>query len=95
MLDKALKDGRIEVFYQPIYSTEKKKFTTAEALVRIRDKEGKLIPPGVFIPVAEKTGKIIELGNEVFRQVCQLIRDEKLSQYGIEYVEVNLSVAQC
>ena len=95
MLDKALKDGRIEVFYQPIYSTEKKKFTTAEALVRIRDKEDKLIPPGVFIPVAEKTGKIIELGNEVFRQVCQLIRDEKLSQYGIEYVEVNLSVAQC
>jgi len=95
MLDKALKEKRVEVFYQPIYSTEKGKFTTAEALVRIREKDGKIVPPGVFIPVAEKTGKIIELGNEVFRQVCQLIKNDDIGQYGIEYIEVNLSVAQC
>ena len=95
MLDRALKEDRIEVFYQPIYSTEKKRFTTAEALVRIREKDGSIIPPGDFIPVAERNGKIIDVGNRVFRQVCQLIRDEKIAQYGIEYVEVNLSVAQC
>ena len=95
MLDRALKEDRIEVFYQPIYSTEKQRFTTAEALVRIREKDGRIIPPGDFIPVAEKNGKIIDVGNRVFRQVCQLIRDEEISQYGIEYVEVNLSVAQC
>ena len=95
MLDKALKEDRIEVFYQPIYSTEKKKFTTAEALVRIREKDGNIVSPGEFIPVAERNGKIIDIGNKVFRQVCQLIRDEEISQYGIEYMEVNLSVAQC
>ena len=95
MIVRALKENRIEVFYQPIYSTEKKMFTTAEALVRIRDTDGKIVPPGVFIPVAERTGKIIDLGNEVFRQVCKLIKEDNITQYGIEYVEVNLSVAQC
>ncbi|MBQ3544051.1 MAG: EAL domain-containing protein [Lachnospiraceae bacterium] len=95
MIVRALKEDRIEVFYQPIYSTEKKMFTTAEALVRIRDIDGKIVPPGVFIPVAERTGKIIDLGNEVFRQVCKLIKEDNITKYGIEYVEVNLSVAQC
>lgn len=95
MIVRALKDDRIEVFYQPIYSTEKKMFTSAEALVRIRDIDGKIVPPGVFIPVAERTGKIIDLGNEVFRQVCKLIKEDNITRYGIEYVEVNLSVAQC
>ena len=95
MIDEALNEKRVEVFYQPIYSTEKKRFTSAEALVRIRDRDSKIIPPGVFIPVAEKSGKIIDLGNEVFRQVCSLIDEENIEQYGIEYIEVNLSVAQC
>lgn len=95
MIDEALRENRVEVFYQPIFSTEKQFFTSAEALVRIRSKDGKIIPPGMFIPVAERSGKIIELGNEVFRQVCQIIKEDNIAQYGIEYVEVNLSVVQC
>lgn len=95
ILDKALRDGRVEVYYQPIYSVEKQKFVSAEALVRIREKDGSIVPPGVFVPVAEKSGKIVELSNEVFGQVCQLIKDGDITQYGIEYIEVNLSVAQC
>ena len=95
MLDDALREHRIEVFYQPIFSTEKRRFTTAEALVRIRDEEGNIVPPGLFIEIAEKTGKILELGTEVFRQVCSFIKEENIMQYGIDYVEVNLSVAQC
>lgn len=95
MIDEALMENRVEVFYQPIFSTEKQFFTSAEALVRIRSKDGRIIPPGVFIPVAERSGKIIELGNEVFRQVCQIVKEDNIAQYGIEYVEVNLSVVQC
>ena len=95
MLDDALREHRIEVFYQPIFSTEKRRFTTAEALVRLRDDEGNIVSPGLFIEIAEKTGKILELGTEVFRQVCSFIKEENITQYGIDYVEVNLSVAQC
>ncbi len=95
MIEKALRDNRVLVYYQPIYSTEKQRFTAAEALVRIKDRDGRIVPPGEFIPIAEKNGKIIDIGNEVFRQVCKFIKEENPSQYGIEYIEVNLSVAQC
>lgn len=91
----AMSEDRVEVFYQPIYSIKDKIFTTAEALVRIRDVDGGLIPPGKFIPVAEKRGLIIELGEIVFRKVCEFIRHENPIQYGLQYIEVNLSMVQC
>lgn len=91
----AMDSGLVEVFYQPIYSTKERRFTSAEALVRIRDEEGKLIPPGMFIEVAEKNGRIIRLGEIVFENVCRFIKEQRLEQYGMEYIEVNLSVVQC
>ncbi len=95
LLDDAINKGRVEVFYQPIYSIEDKAFTSAEALVRIRNEEGRIIPPFEFIPVAEKTGKILELGRIVFEQVCQFIKEQNMVQLGLHYIEVNLSVVQC
>lgn len=91
----AMEHGRVEVFYQPIYSTKENCFTSAEALVRIRDEEGNMVPPGVFIEVAEKNGMILRLGEIIFEQVCCFLRDNDLRQYGIHYIEVNLSVVQC
>lgn len=95
MLEDAMQDDRIEVFYQPIFSTREKKFVSAEALVRMRDEEGKLVPPGAFIPVAEANGKILQLGENVFDKVCRFFTRESLEQYGLHYIEVNLSVIQC
>ena len=95
MLDEAMKEDRIEVFYQPIYSTREKRFVSAEALVRMRDREGKLVPPGAFISVAEANGKILPLGEIVFDKVCRFFTKESLEQYGLHYIEVNLSVIQC
>lgn len=95
MLEEAMREGRIETFYQPIFSTREKKFVSAEALVRMRDKEGNLVPPGLFIPVAEANGKILQLGEMVFDQVCRFFTEERLEQYGMHYIEVNLSVIQC
>ena len=92
---EAMKDDRVEVFYQPIYSVKDKAFTSAEALVRIRDKQGELIPPGKFIEVAEKRGLIIQLGEIVFRKVCEFIKEHDLKEYGLKYIEVNLSMVQC
>ena len=92
---EAMKDDRVEVFYQPIYSVKDKVFTSAEALVRIRDKQGELIPPGKFIEVAEKRGLIIQLGEIVFRKVCEFIKEHDLKEYGLKYIEVNLSMVQC
>lgn len=91
----ALSEDRIEVFYQPIYCTRKRNFTTAEALVRIRSRDGEIIPPGRFIGIAEKRGLIIRLGERVFEKVCQFIVNNDLRELGLEYIEINLSVIQC
>lgn len=95
LIADAIDHNRIDVYYQPIYSTKHQKFVSAEALVRIRDKDGNLVAPGVFIPVAEKNGSILQLGEIVFEKVCRFLSMHKPERYGIEYIEVNLSVVQC
>lgn len=95
VLTDAIKEDRVEVFFQPIYSTHEQKFVSAEALVRIRKEDGGIIPPGLFIPVAEETGLIGKLGELVFEKTCAFIKNSKPEQYGVEYIEVNLSVVQC
>ncbi len=94
-ISDAIHEDRIKVFYQPIYSIEQKKFVSAEALVRIEGKDGRLIMPGEFIGVAEQTGQIAELGLEVFKKACQFIKNSKLKEKGINYLEINLSAVQC
>lgn len=95
LIEKAISENTVEVFYQPIYSTVEKRFTAAEALVRLRDENGKIVPPGVFIPIAEKTGKILGLGNAVFENVCRFISERRPCELGVDYIEVNLSAVQC
>ena len=95
LIANAMANDRVEVFYQPIYSTKEGQFTCAEALVRIRDEQGALVPPGIFIGVAEKSGMIAQLGEIVFDKVCRLICSNDMKAYGLHYIEVNLSVIQC
>lgn len=92
---KALVDNRVCVFFQPIYSFKTGKFDTAEALVRIIDEDGKIMMPGKFIPVCEKTGLILELGKRVFERVCEFVSTNDMEKLGLHYVHVNLSVVQC
>lgn len=91
----AIENERIEVFYQPIYSNNDRMFTAAEALVRIRDENGNIIPPGVFIDISEENGMILRLGEIVFEHVCEFLEENDLRKYGFHYIEVNLSVVQC
>ncbi|MEE1517089.1 MAG: EAL domain-containing protein [Lachnospiraceae bacterium] len=95
LLLEALENDRVEMYYQPIYSTVKQKFTSVEALVRIKDREGKIVPPIKFISVAEENGMIIKLGEVIFEKVCKFIGGEDYPKLGLEYVEINLSVVQC
>lgn len=91
----ALKEEKIDVFYQPIYSMKEKRYVSAEALVRIFDENNICISPELFIPIAERNGLILELGMIVFEKVCAFMQQEQLLNKGIQYVEINLSVVQC
>lgn len=94
MITDALADDRVEVFYQPFYNVKEKKFTAAEALVRIKDTDGRIVPPAEFIPMAEENGQIIQLGMRIFEKVCRFLATGEGQKYGLEYVEVNVSAAQ-
>mgnify|MGYP002515761672 FL=1 len=95
LLQYAVKNDGLEVFYQPIYSTTKKKFVSAEALVRLKDRETLgFISPEIFIPMAERMGLISDLGNIVFENVCRFAQQSNIKQYGVEYIEVNISAVQ-
>lgn len=94
LIENALRDDRVVVYYQPIYNITKERFTSAEALVRIINKDGTMIPPGDFIPIAEENGQIIPLGMRVFEKVCEFLASGELTKLGIENIETNISVAQ-
>ena len=95
LLAAAIEADRIEVFYQPIYSISQKRITGAEALVRIRDEEGLLVSPGLFIPIAEGNGMILRLGQMIFEHVCRFIKTHPMEELGLSTIDVNLSVVQC
>lgn len=95
LIAEAIDKDRVEVFYQPIFSTKEQSFTSAEALVRIRDDKGNIVPPGVFIDIAEESGMILKFGEIVFEKVCRFIKEHPPERYGLHYIEVNLSVIQC
>ncbi len=95
LMKMALVENVFEVYYQPIYSVEKKQFHSAEALIRLRDEELGFISPEEFIPMAEKNGMIFEIGEFVFRNVCQMMSKMRLWELGIDFIEVNLSPVQC
>ncbi|MCR4579561.1 MAG: EAL domain-containing protein [Treponema sp.] len=98
-IEYALKNGitqnRFDVYYQPIYSTSDKRIIGAEALIRLRDEKGSFLSPEDFIPIAEKSGTILRIGEYVYESVCRTISQIDLEEYGIKKIDINLSVAQC
>ncbi len=69
-LAEALANGRLEVHYQPKVRAGDGRVVGAEALIRWPVDDGTFISPAEFIPVAEATGQILDIGRFVVRQVC-------------------------
>lgn len=94
-IERAIAENLFEVYLQPICSVQEQKFVTAEALVRLIDPDIGFISPAEFIPLAEKNGTIISIGNIVLEKVCEFIQFHNLEALGMHSIEVNLSVVQC
>ncbi|KUL37640.1 putative bifunctional diguanylate cyclase/phosphodiesterase [Actinoplanes awajinensis] len=90
-LRQALADGSLFLHYQPVVDPMTGRMTGAEALMRWRH-DGELIPPVVFIPVAEQTGLIGQLGVLALREACA--RAAGWYRRDGVYVTVNVSTYQ-
>lgn len=94
-LQWALENDGFEVYYQPIYSFKENRIVSAEALTRLKDENGNFINPETFIRIAEENGMILEVGMKIFDKVCRFIKENNPQDFGIDFIEVNLSVVQC
>ncbi|MCQ2586220.1 MAG: EAL domain-containing protein [Treponema sp.] len=95
LVKTAIQEHRIQVMYQPLFSTAEQKIVGAEALVRMTDHEGNFISPDEFVPIAEQDGFILRIGLYVYEEVCRFLATSHLKNLGIHMIDVNLSVAQC
>lgn len=95
IIEEALASHKFSVYYQPIYSIKEKRFNSAEALLRLKDDRYGFISPEIFIPAAEKSGAIHKIGDYVLEEVCRFISSEIFKELKIDYIEINLSAAQC
>lgn len=94
IIDDAIKNDRIMLYFQPIYDMRKEVFASAEVLVRIKSKAGQVISPDKFIPVAEANDSIIELGEMIFKKACKYLASVDAHKLGIKYLEINVSAIQ-
>jgi diguanylate cyclase (GGDEF)-like protein/PAS domain S-box-containing protein len=93
-LRRALELGEFVVLYQPKVDLADLRFVGSEALLRWRLPGHGDIPPSVFIPLAEQTGLIRQIGEWVLRRVCSDYRDWQANVADPGLVSINLSLRQ-
>ncbi|MBD8687534.1 MULTISPECIES: EAL domain-containing protein [unclassified Rhizobium] len=89
-LDAALRNDEFELFYQPIFSVAQPQPVGFEALLRWKHPRLGWVSPADFIPVAEKTGQIIAIGDWVMKMACADIANLPANTF----VAVNVSSVQ-
>ncbi len=88
LIVSSLSTNRFFLCYQPIYDASGTKPCAAEALLRLRDEDGSIISPGIFIPAAEENGSIIQVTWMVLGKVCEFLsthKDEHLPPISINF----------
>jgi diguanylate cyclase (GGDEF)-like protein/PAS domain S-box-containing protein len=93
-MQQAILDGAFDVHYQPIVDVESASLTGMEALVRWPHPIEGMVSPEEFIPIAEETGLILQLGEWVLRSVCKQIKQWNCAGMNNFRVAVNLSARQ-
>ena len=89
------KNGCLRINFQPIFSLSKGRVTSAEVLLRMNDAELGAVSPDEFIRIAERSGMILQVGHFVLSEACRFISENHLWNYGIDFIDLNLSPAEC
>jgi diguanylate cyclase (GGDEF)-like protein/PAS domain S-box-containing protein len=94
-LRRAIEDGRFYLKYQSLVNTRSMHLEGAEALIRWEDEELGIIAPEIFIPFAEESGAIVDIGRWVIDRVCQDVKGLRADKDNKDfYIAINLSGRQ-
>lgn len=93
-LDVALQHDLFEVVFQPVYSLQDSKFVSVEVLSRLHHPGLGMIPPDIFIGVAEKNDQIAQIGLMQMERVCRFIQEHPQILHLIHNMKFNLSPAE-
>ncbi|MGJ0483294.1 MAG: sensor domain-containing protein [Methylomicrobium sp.] len=96
-LRKAIARNELQLYYQPQYLAKDRLLCGAEVLIRwfqTSNGETKMVPPNVFIPVAEESGLIVEIGKWILRTACAQIKSWQEEGIFLPQVAVNISARQ-
>lgn len=91
-MQSVTKENGFEVWFQPIYSNAKKRFSSVEALLRLKEKDGKFISPAEFIPLSEQTGQITSITWFVIEETCRTLAENR--QLDRVRASINLPMVQ-
>ena len=87
-----INDERVIVLCQPVYDLKEDRFNTAEALMRLRLPELGIVPPDMFIPIAEKERYITTLTRIILYKTCKAVSKLNNDGFNVVRVSVNFSV---
>jgi len=92
-LRKAIEQDQLELYFQPKINPISGEIVGAEVLLRWKHPIRGMVSPMVFIPIAEESGFIVELGTWVLQQACQINHDWQVKGMPIVPLAINLSAA--
>jgi len=93
-LRRAIQQGELELRYQPQVELSGQTIVGVEALVRWNHPRKGLLPAGAFIPIAERGGLTVELGNWVLERACRQMRQWRDAGLSVPLLAINVSLAQ-
>jgi diguanylate cyclase (GGDEF)-like protein/PAS domain S-box-containing protein len=92
-LCRAIEHNELRVYYQPIMDVQAGRITSFEALVRWQHPKRGLVPPGDFIPLAEETGLIVQIGEWVLDESCRQLREWRDAGLVAPDLSINVNIA--
>jgi diguanylate cyclase (GGDEF)-like protein/PAS domain S-box-containing protein len=93
-LQNAIENDEFHMAFQPQYDLQTQKIISVEALIRWENTELGIVPPEVFIPIAEESGNTVKIGYYVFEASCKALNVMKKANLGVQYIAINVSALQ-
>jgi len=93
-LHHALQGDEFFLTYQPIFNTFSQRMDAVEALIRWRRADGTLVPPDVFIPIAEQSHLIVQIGKWVVSRACRDLATLRAAHFKDLKVHVNMAASE-